>query len=107
ASAGSLSEQIYAGVIGQKGAPEVVMFIDPRCTFSIRAMQLLQPAVDSGKLRLRVVPLSLLDYEDGGASTRYAKAMTSLPEDASMVQAWTSGGLSTALDQPSAEAQSR
>ncbi|MBS1029107.1 thiol:disulfide interchange protein [Gluconobacter albidus] len=107
ASAGSLSEQIYAGVIGQKAAPEVIMFIDPRCTFSIRAMQLLQPAVDSGKLRLRVVPLSLLDYEDGGASTRYAKAMTSLPADASMVQAWTSGGLSNVLDQPSPEAQSR
>lgn len=107
AAAGNLSQQIYAGTIGREGAPEVIMFIDPRCSFSIRAMQVLQPAVDAGKLRLRVVPLSLLDYEDAGASTRYAKAMTSLPADAGMVQAWTSGGLSGVLDQPAPQAQAR
>ncbi|KXV69887.1 thiol:disulfide interchange protein [Acetobacter cerevisiae] len=84
-------------------APSAVMLIDPQCMYSIRAAQNLMPLVQSGKLHLKVVPLSVLDYEDRGESTLNAKAMLSYsPRD--MVRAWIDGHLHERADSPSAEA---
>ncbi|WP_291366618.1 thiol:disulfide interchange protein [Acetobacter sp. UBA5411] len=99
-----LADQIHGGDVGAADAPQVVMFIDPRCSFSVRAMRLLQPAVDRGRLRLKVVPLSLLDYEDAGASTRYALAMVGRPAS-SMVGDWMNDQLGAHLDQTSTTAK--
>lgn len=99
-----LAEQIHGGDVGAASAPEVVMFIDPRCSFSVRAMRLLQPAVDHGQLRLKVVPLSLLDYEDAGASTRYALAMVERPPS-TMVDDWMNDRLAAQLDKTSEKAK--
>ncbi|MGC9272096.1 hypothetical protein [Acidiphilium sp.] len=57
------------GTIGQAGAPRVWMLMDPLCSYSIAAMRRLMPEVKAGKLRVSVVPLSILDYEDHGMST--------------------------------------
>jgi len=97
---------LYAGEIGSPHAPEVMMFIDPRCMYSMRALSALQPAVDAGRIRLKVIPLSLLDYEDQGASTLYARAMVSQPAG-SMVQAWSSGSLDRSLSSPAPDAAAR
>ena len=80
------------GTYGSPSAPRLWMFIDPQCSFSIRAMQQLQPYVASGKVRLAVIPLSVLDYEDQGVSTPHALAMLSKPSD-QMVGAWSRGDL--------------
>jgi thiol:disulfide interchange protein DsbG len=80
------------GTYGSPSAPRVWMFIDPQCSFSIRAMQQLQPYVASGRVQLAVIPLSVLDYEDQGLSTTRALAMLSKPTD-QMVDAWSRGDL--------------
>lgn len=87
-----LMAQTTAGDAGDPAAPTAWMFIDPQCSFSIRAMQQLSPLVASGKLRLAVIPLSILDREDNGMSTRRALAMVGKPA-AGMVAAWESGDL--------------
>ncbi len=81
------------GTIGQASAPRAWMFVDPQCSFSIRALQELQPAVASGALQLAVIPLSILDHEDDGASTRHALAMLDRPA-AEMVHDWSTDNLS-------------
>ncbi|MBV1834143.1 thiol:disulfide interchange protein [Novacetimonas pomaceti] len=90
---------LSGGLTGTPSAPEVIMFIDPQCIYSTKAMHMLQPAIDAGKVRLKIVPLSLLDYEDNGASTVNAKAMLSLPEN-EMAQAWVNGRLNPGLAAP-------
>ena len=100
----SLETQLHGGSVGVATAPQVVMFIDPRCSFSVRAMKLLQPAVDRGGIRLKVIPLSLLDYEDAGASTRYALAMVTRPAG-TMVEDWMSDQLTAHLDEVSSTAR--
>ncbi len=78
------------GSIGNASAPELWMFIDPQCSFSVRAMQQLEPAIAAGKVRLNVIPLSFLDAEDNGLSTRNAISLVSEPSD-HMVIAWKTG----------------
>jgi thiol:disulfide interchange protein DsbG len=75
------------GTIGLASAPRLWMFVDPLCAFSVRAMRMLQPEVDAGKVQLAVIPLSVLDYEDQGRSTPAAELMVSQPGDR-MVAAW-------------------
>ena len=53
------------------------MIIDPQCIYSVRAYQQLQPYAAAGKIRLSVVPVSILDHEDQGRSTRSALALLS------------------------------
>ena len=78
------------GSIGNPSAPELWMFIDPQCSFSLRAMQQLEPSIVAGKVRLNVIPLSFLDAEDNGLSTRNALSLVSEPSDR-MVTAWETG----------------
>jgi thiol:disulfide interchange protein DsbG len=66
------------------------MLIDPQCIYSVRALQMLQPYVASGRLQVLVIPLSVLDHEDQGQSTRSALALLSKPAD-QLVSAWRAG----------------
>ena len=65
------------GTIGSGAAPEVFMIIDPQCVYSVRAYQQLQPYAAAGKIRLSLVPVSILDHEDQGRSTLSALALLS------------------------------
>jgi thiol:disulfide interchange protein DsbG len=78
------------GSIGNASAPELWMFVDPQCSFSVRAMQQLTPFITAGKVRVNVIPLSILDSEDNGMSTRSALNLVSAPGD-QLVSAWASG----------------
>jgi thiol:disulfide interchange protein DsbG len=78
------------GSVGPADAPHLYMLIDPMCGFSVRAMQGLVPYVNAGKVHLTVIPLSVLDYEDQGASTAKAEIMVSQPP-AEMVADWILG----------------
>ena len=80
------------GTIGNPSAPRLWMFIDPLCSFSVRAMQQLQPFVASGRVQLAVIPLAVIDHETNGRSTTNALAMLSKPID-QMVTAWSRGDL--------------
>ena len=94
-----------SGTAGSASAPRLWMFIDPQCSFSVRAMQQLQPLVASGRVRLSVIPISVLDYEDQGRSTTSALAMLSKPEE-QMVAAWEAGQLTgTAAPEGAAKLQ--
>lgn len=75
------------GTTGSASAPRLYLFVDPLCSYSVRAMEQLRPYVASGKVQLAVIPVSVLDYEDQGRSTLAAQAMLSLPPGA-MVSAW-------------------
>ena len=75
------------GTDGASAAPRLWILIDPKCPFSIRAMQQLQPLVDAGKVQLAVIPLAVIDYEDQGESTRAALVLLSKPAD-ELVGAW-------------------
>jgi thiol:disulfide interchange protein DsbG len=100
-----LLEKATYGTIGSATAPKVFMMIDPQCIYSIRAFQELQPYVRVGQLKLAIVPLSVLDYEDNGQSTRSALALLSDPADR-IVPAWQSGNESNAPD-PAAQGRLR
>ena len=91
------------GTVGNATAPKLYVFIDPLCSFSVRAMDQLRPYVASGRVQLAVIPLSVLDYEDQGRSTPVAKAMLSLAPDA-MVAAWSGGRLNGPAD-PAADSR--
>ncbi|MGI4941029.1 MAG: hypothetical protein ACRYHQ_10800, partial [Janthinobacterium lividum] len=80
------------GTAGPSTAPRLWMFIDPLCSFSVRAMEQLQPFVTAGKVQVAVIPLSLLDYEDQGRSTAAARMMLGKGRD-EMVAAWTANAL--------------
>lgn len=97
---------LHGGTIGSLSAPSAVMLIDPQCMYSIKAAQNLMPLVQAGKLRLKMVPLSVLDYEDRGESTRNAQAMLSYPET-DMVRAWLGGHLHERADTPASTAASQ
>lgn len=75
------------GIAGSPAAPRLYMFIDPLCSFSVRAMDQLRPYIAAGKLQVAVIPLSVLDYEDQGRSTVAAKGLLSMPSE-QMVEAW-------------------
>ncbi len=89
----ALLDSTTHGTIGSPTAPKVFMFMDPQCIFSVRAFQELQPYVQSGRLQLAVIPLSVLDYEDNGQSTRSALALLSNAPD-QIVPAWQAGQVS-------------
>ena len=86
-SALTVAEATIFGTTGPAMAPRLYLFIDPLCSFSVRAMDQLRPYVASGKLQVAVIPLSVLDYEDQGRSTIAAKGLLSLPAD-QIVAAW-------------------
>jgi thiol:disulfide interchange protein DsbG len=75
------------GTTGSSAAPRLYMFIDPLCSFSVRAMDQLRPFIAAGKLQVAVIPLSVLDYEDQGRSTIAAKSLVGMPAE-QMVEAW-------------------
>jgi thiol:disulfide interchange protein DsbG len=85
------SDTTYAA-IGPANARHMWMFIDPFCGFSVRAMQQLEPYIQSGKLQLSVIPLSVFDFENQGRSTPAAKIMGSEPSS-QMVADWVNGSL--------------
>ena len=88
----SLVKETTYGTLGASDAAQLWMFVDPFCSFSVNAMRQLAPYVQSGKVRLSVIPLSVLDYEDQGRSTPAAKIMVSEPKD-QMVADWVAGSL--------------
>lgn len=90
ASAVAVVERAASGTYGDPSAPKLYMFVDPMCSFSVRAMQQLKPLVDAKRLQVAVIPIAILDHEDGGRSTTSSLAMLSLPPDL-MVQAWATG----------------
>ena len=90
-------EGAHFGTIGSAAAPRLWMFIDPLCSWSVRAMDQLRPHVANGQVQLAVVPTAVLDHEDQGRSSVAAKAMLSLPVDM-MVAAWGSRDLDIDLD---------
>jgi thiol:disulfide interchange protein DsbG len=91
-SALSAMARAHAGQAGAANAPLLWMLADPRCTYSVRAMQVLQPLVAAGRVRVAVVPVAVLDREPGGQSAQTAAAMLSEPPDR-MVGSWQAGRL--------------
>ena len=91
--AGQLRSEIDAlkrttyGVAGVDAAPRLWMLVDPLCPISVRGLRGLQSYIDSKRIQLAVVPLSILDHENQGRSTLAASAMVTLPRD-SMIEAW-------------------
>jgi len=65
------------GLEGRDGAPRVYMLIDPLCPYSTRAFSTLQPYVNAGRLQLALVPISINDHENNGASTPAALQLLS------------------------------
>ena len=98
-----LLQKAYFGTIGRVSAPALFELIDPQCVYSVRALQMLEPYVASGRVRVAVVPLAVLDPEDRGQSTRSALALLSKPAS-QLVGAWQAGSVSGA---PSPEAAGR
>jgi hypothetical protein len=96
-----LLDKATYGTIGPASAPKVYMFVDPQCIYSIRTFQELQPFAEAGRLQLAVIPLSVLDYEDRGQSTRSALALLS-DSPGRIVAAWQSGSENNT---PNADAQ--
>lgn len=93
---------VHAQLVGAEGAPVVWMLADPRCGYSVRAMQMLQPLVSAGRVRVGIVPVAVLDREPGGASAREAMAMLSLPPGQALT-AWGAralGGVPIAAEAP-------
>ena len=91
-----LMREASYGTIGPASAPHLFMLIDPQCIYSIRSFQMLQSYVASGRLQLSVIPLSVLDYEDHGQSTKSALSLLSKPAD-QIVAAWQAGNESGPL----------
>lgn len=98
-----LLQRASYGAVGAASAPKIFMLMDPQCIYSIRAYQELQPYVQAGKLQIELIPLSVLDYEDRGQSTRSALALLSDPPD-QIAAAWQAGGEANTPD-PAAEAK--
>jgi thiol:disulfide interchange protein DsbG len=96
-------EQTAFGVLGDTRAPRLWLFVDPLCSFSVRALQELQPFVTQGRVQLAIVPISILDYEDKGQSTRSALALLS-QDPARMAETWSHRNFS---GQPAPEASER
>jgi thiol:disulfide interchange protein DsbG len=86
----AVAQSTASGSVGNSTAPELWMFMDPQCSFSVRAMQQLTPLITAGKVQLHVIPLSILDGEDNGLSTRRALNLLSMQSD-QLVAAWENG----------------
>jgi thiol:disulfide interchange protein DsbG len=78
------------GLIGPDSAPRVWMFVDPLCSYSVRAFQEVKPFAERGEVQVAVIPISVLDYETQGQSTRAALALLSKPAG-SLAAAWARG----------------
>jgi thiol:disulfide interchange protein DsbG len=98
-----LVEKASFGTVGPASAPHLWMLIDPQCIYSVRAYQMLHPFIQAGKLQVSIVPLSVLDYEDNGQSTKSALALLSKPAD-QLASAWQAGSVN---DPPSPAAADR
>ena len=98
-----LLRKAFFGTTGPASAPHLFMLVDPQCIYSIRALQMLQPYVAAARLQVLVIPLSVLDQEDQGQSTRSALALFSKPAG-ELVSAWRIGSVN---DTPSPEAAER
>jgi len=103
AAALPLIQNATFGTIGNNPAKHLYMLIDPQCIYSIRAFQMLRPFAEENQIEISVIPLTILDGEDGGQSTRSAMALLSDPP-AQIVGAWESGSES---NQPSDQAQDK
>jgi thiol:disulfide interchange protein DsbG len=97
-----LVQKAAYGTIGQSSAPRLFMLIDPQCIYSVRALQMLQPYVTSGRLQVAVIPLAVLDHEDQGQSTKSALALLSRPAD-QLVPAWESRSLDNVPSPPAVQ----
>jgi thiol:disulfide interchange protein DsbG len=100
-SALPLVQKATYGTIGNNPAKHLYMMIDPQCIYSIRAFQMLRPFAESNKIEISVIPLSILDGEDGGQSTKSAMALLSDPTD-QIVGDWETGNV---RNTPSGQAQ--
>lgn len=89
------------GLWGRNGAPLVYMVMDPLCSFSLRAMMMLKPAIDAGRLQVAVVPIAVTDTETGGHSTPAALAMLSVTPRDTMAQRWLTDWQAWAGQDPS------
>jgi thiol:disulfide interchange protein DsbG len=98
-----LVQRASAGTVGASSAPHLWMVIDPQCIYSVRAYQMLHPFIEAGKLQLSVIPISVLDYEDNGQSTKSALALLSKSPD-QLVAAWQAGSVN---DPPIPAAEAR
>ncbi len=87
-----LVQKASAGTVGSAAAPHLWMVIDPQCIYSVRAYQMLHPFIEAGKLQLSIIPISVLDYEDNGQSTKSALALLSKSPD-QLVAAWQAGSV--------------
>ena len=83
-------EKADFATLGPATAPQLFMMIDPQCIYSVRAYQQLRGFAQAGRIRLSVIPLSVLDYEDHGQSTKSALALLSKPAD-QILTAWQVG----------------
>jgi len=58
------------GLIGSDQAPRLWMFVDPLCSFSVRALQDVKGFAARKQVQVAVIPVSVLDYETQGQSSR-------------------------------------
>jgi hypothetical protein len=98
----ALLQKASFGTIGQASAPHLFMLVDPQCIYSVRALQMLHPYVANGRLQVAVIPLSVLDHENQGQSTRSALALLSKPAD-QLVSAWQAWSVNDAPSRGAAE----
>jgi thiol:disulfide interchange protein DsbG len=75
------------GRVGDPDAPRLWVFVDPLCSYSVRALQSLKPFVDQHRVQVAIIPISVLDHEDQNQSTPAALALLSKASD-QMVSAW-------------------
>jgi protein-disulfide isomerase len=86
----AMMQSATSGTIGNNPLRHVFMLIDPQCLYSVRALQMLKPFADENRIEISVIPLTILDDEDGGQSTKSAMALLSDPPD-QIVTAWETG----------------
>jgi len=91
------------GSIGPDGAPVVWMIVDPACSYSIRAFDALKPYANAGRIQLHIVPISILDHEDNGMSTKAALSLLTVPPEG-MASAWAQRAFNVPAT-PAAEAK--
>jgi thiol:disulfide interchange protein DsbG len=103
AAALPLVDNATFGTIGDNPSKHLYMLIDPQCIYSIRAFQMLRPFAEQNQIEISVIPLTILDNENGGQSTRSAMALLSDAPD-QIVGAWESGSVS---NPPSEQAANR
>jgi len=85
------------GTTGVASAPRLWVFIDPLCSFSVRAMEQLRPFTAAGRVQVAAIPLSFL----GPRSTAASQVMLSKGTE-KMVAAWASNALDGEADASSA-----